>query len=349
MAERRVDRIRQILESKGGRARVRDVLDLLRQTESNDAITNSAVWIAINSENNRLDELGERPLFRTSRSGEEWGWIRLETDTAFEPGTAAEDLESMIRDKNRKIDVDLLKRLESMDWRVFESTFLAEVLEKLGFQEVVVTQATRDGGADARVTYKRGIVEAKAIVSAKRWASKSSVSVEEVRMLRGIKGEEDTAIIVTTGRFTSSAEREARPGQNQRVVYLIDGKRLVEICKRHEIGVRKVSLPDLVVLDEELFPDTEEGVPGRTVENPLGPTLTNSNDAVSPKVSLTRFRDSMLAELRKEDIASLTGLALGTVRSYLSVPSRRRELAKRIRADDNLRKAALNLVEEARR
>ncbi len=341
MPERRVDRIQRILEDMGGRARVKDILDVLRRRESNEAITNSAVSVAVNAENNRLDELGERPVFRTSRSGEEWGWIRLEAGTAFEPGTAAEDLESTILDTNRKIDVELQSRLERMDWRVFESTFLAEVLEKLGFQDVEVTQATRDGGADARVTYKRGIVDAKAIVSAKRWASKSAVSVEEVRMLRGIKGDEDTAIIVTTGRFTANAEREARPSQNQRVVYLIDGKRLVEICKRHEIGVRKVSLPDLVVLDEELFPQIEE----RHVES----LLASHEAAARSETSLQRFRDSMLAELHKNDIASLTGLALSTVRNYLSVPKRRRELAKRIRADDDLRKAALKLVEEARR
>lgn len=341
MTERRVDRIQGILEELHGRARVRDILQFLREREGNDSIANSAVSIAVNAENNRLDELGERPLFRTSRSGEEWGWIRLEAETSFEPGTAAEDLESTILETNRKIDAELHARLESMDWRVFESTFLAEVLEKLGFQEVVVTQATRDGGTDARVTYKRGIVEAKAIVSAKRWASRSAVSVEEVRMLRGIKGDEDTAIIVTTGRFTATAEREARPSQNQRVVYLIDGKRLVEICKRHEIGVRKVKLPELVVFDEELFPSKEEDLEVPLVESPVSD--------VPQEFSLKRFRDKMLDEVENEDIAALTGLTVGTVRNYLCDPGRRRDLAMRIRADDQVRRAALRLVQRARR
>ena len=69
--------------------------------------------------------------------------------------------------------------------------------------------------------------------------------LNEVRMMRGVKGEEDTAIIVTTGRFSADAQNEARPGQNQRVVYLIDGENLVNVCKRYQIGVKKVELPGL--------------------------------------------------------------------------------------------------------
>ncbi len=222
-----------------------------------------------------------------------------------------------------------------------------------------MTQATRDGGADARVTYKRGIVKARAIVSAKRWSSKSSVSVEEVRMLRGIKGNEDTAIVVTTGRFTADAEREARPSQNQRVVYLIDGKQLVEICKSHEIGVKKHKLPELLVLDEEQFGLEEDALEDSESNDHIisfEPVRAES-EAAKPEeesfsksrlIVLKRLRDGMLHEIPIADIARLTGLGEGTVRTYLSIPKRKASLARRIRKDKDCREEVLRLVALAR-
>lgn len=362
MAERRVDRIRRILERLDGRARVRDIMRELRLVEGTGEISNTAISVAVNAENSRLDDLGEKPLFRTSRNGEEWGWISIESGSDFEPGSTADKLEHMILTTNRKVGKDLRAKLVSMDWRTFETSFLTEVLDKLGFQDVEITQATRDGGADARVTYKRGIVDARAIVSAKRWASKSSVPVEEVRMLRGIKGEEDTAIIITTGKFTQDAKREAQPSQNQRVVYLIDGDRLVEICKRHEIGVKKRSLPEVFVLDEEQFhPENhyEEVTPSR--RRPVRNLTSTHSSAIpdseeyeeldkdqAPEGKLKRFRETMLDELSIEDIARLTGLGENTVRTYLFVPRRKSGLAKRIRENDEVREEALRLVELAR-
>ena len=364
MSERRVDRIRRILESIDDcRARVWHVLRELRRMEGNSELPNAVVYIAVNAENRRLVAMGESPLFRTSSTGgEDRGWISIAPPRSFGSGTLAGSIENEIIKANRKVDKDLYMLLEKMDWRTFENTFLERVLEELGFQDVEVTQATRDGGADARVTYKRGIVEAKAIVSAKRWSSKSAVSVEEVRMLRGIKGDEDTAIVITTGRFTADAEREARPSQNQRVVYLIDGKRLVEICKRHEIGVKKKQLPAVLVLDDEQLAFEEEAddeedliAAGEATAGAPEERQSQSEDASQRSHSppeqparLRRLRDGMLHEISARDISKLTGLSQDTIRNDLSVPARRSELAKRIRDDKECREAILRLVAIAR-
>jgi restriction endonuclease Mrr len=147
-------------------------------------------------------------------------------------------LEVRIREANERVSDDIRKWLEQIDWRTFEITFLIKVLEALGFKDVQPTQATRDGGVDARVTYKRGIIEARAIVSAKRWKA-ATVPVDEVRNLRGLQGNEDIAIVVTTGIFSSDAKEAAQPSQNRRAVYLIDGEMLIDVCKRHQIGVKE--------------------------------------------------------------------------------------------------------------
>ncbi len=344
---RRVDRIASILKENDGRARARVIVVALRKLEGNDSLTNSSVWVAIQAENDRLEELGKKPLFATYRSGEDWGWIRLdETGSTAGEGAEAAEIEQRIRKANDAVDEKIRQRLREMDWRTFESTFLAAVLEKLGFQNVEVTQATRDGGVDARVTYQRGLVEAKAIVSAKHWNGRQSVPVSEVRQLRGIQGDEDTAIIVTTGKFTDDARTEARPSQNQRVVYLIDGARLVEICRQHSIGVKRQELPALLVLDELALPgDEAEGEEDET-DGAVEEQETEDRPGV-----VRRVREEMLGDGKRgvsaAELAQLLGLEESSVRTYLA-GDRRRNLLERIRKEPRLRSQVLKIVTRRR-
>ncbi|HVV51745.1 MAG TPA: restriction endonuclease [Polyangia bacterium] len=343
MAERRVDRIERRLRSLGGRARLQQLLDDVRAEEKNPDLPYQSLYIAIQLENQRLEELGERTRFITSRDGEDRGWVRLRESSEFAFGSTAREIEGRVHEKNEAVGEEIRNWLQRMDWRTFESTFLTRVLEALGFQEVQITQATRDGGADARVAYRRGVVEARAIVSAKRWTTKS-VPVEEVRMLRGVKGEEDTAIIVTTGRFSTDAQNEAKPGQNQRIVYLIDGDKLVDICKRNQIGVKKVQLPELLVLDPEVTREAPVQIgqnqsPEPAIEDPSGD---------GEEFAVRRLRDEMLGDpergLSIDEVAELSGYKVNTVRVYLFDEQRRKALGDAIRADQEARNRALAIV-----
>lgn len=367
MSQRRIDRIAKIIEKAGGRAKISVIRDALREQENNLEIGYSAIHVAVQSENNRLEELGERRRYRTHRDGEQRGWLSVEPMSQFTAGSIAQRIEDQIREANSKVDGELRAYLKSMNWRTFESTFLSEVLTKLGFEGVEITQPTRDGGADARVTYKRGLVEARAIVSAKRWSA-ASVPVDEVQRLRGLKGEEDTAIIITTSRFTEDAKREARPGQNQRVVYLIDGDTLVRICREHQIGVKRIELPYLFVTDSSQFEPAgaeeedddevnaeeassdEQG--GEEDEDEDGDRDgTEDGDNKKPR-GLLRFRDEMLGDqdrgLTYSEISTLLGLSQATVRNYLYDEDKRRMLGDRIRADDAIRARAIAIVNRRR-
>jgi hypothetical protein len=344
MAERRVDRVRDCLKNRGGRARLQEILEDIRALENNPDIPYTTIYLAIQLENERLAASGERPAFVTSRDGEDRGWVRLRETSAFPAGSEARDLEAQVQEQNERIGEEVLAWLQTMDWRTFESTFLTKVLEALGFQDVQITQATRDGGTDARVTYRRGIVEARAIVSAKRW--KGTVGVEEVRMLRGVKGEEDTAIVVTTGKFTADARDEAKPGQNQRIVYLIDGEKLVEVCKRNQIGVKKVQLPELLILDPEVASLGPPGdIPGKENDR------EESNSPDEPATT-RRLRDSMLGDSKKglsvEQVSELSGYTEATVRNYLST-GRRKALGDAIRSNEETRARALTIIADKRR
>jgi hypothetical protein len=163
-------------------------------------------------------------------------------------------------------------------------------------------------------------------------------------MLRGIKGDEDTAIVVTTGHFTPDAENEARPGQGQRLVYLIDGNMLVDVCKRNQIGVKKVVLPELLVLDPEVRSPAQSN-------EPSDDSATAKVDDPQEHTTKRRLRDSMLGDsergLSVKEVAELTGHTPGTVKNYLCT-KRRKVLGDAIRGNPAIRTRALALISAKR-
>jgi restriction endonuclease Mrr len=333
MSERRVDRIKRHLREKGGRARLQDLLEDIRAEDPNPDLSYQSVYIAIQSENQRLQEQGERPLFETSREGEKKGWVRLRETSDVPQDSVERDLVARIQEANVAIREKIRKWLEGMDWRTFESTFLKKVLEALGFQDVEITRSIRDGGQDARVTYRRGIVEAQAIVSAKKWKAGATVGVGVVRELRGSPGDEDTAIIVTTGQFSTDAEIEAKQRQLAlRNVYLIDGDELVDICVRQKIGIKEKELPKLLVFDPELAGE---------------PEAVEGEQQYDSEPRMQRLRDEMLGDsergLSVEETAELSGLAVTTVRQYL-LDDRRKVVGDKIRANEQARDRALTII-----
>ncbi len=94
MAERRVDRIERRLRALGGRARLQQLLEEIRSEEGNEDLPYQSLYIAIQLENQRLEELGERTRFVTSRDGEDRGWVRLREASEFAQGTAAREIEA---------------------------------------------------------------------------------------------------------------------------------------------------------------------------------------------------------------------------------------------------------------
>jgi restriction endonuclease Mrr len=184
MADRRVDRIERCLRGMMGRARFQQLLEVVRAEEGNQELSYQSVYIAIQMENQRLEQEGRRTKFVTSREGEKWGWVRLQEQNDAARSDAENQVEALINERNASVGEEIRAWLQRMDWRTFESTFLTKVLEALGFQDAKITQATRDGGADALVSYRRGIVSGRALIQAKHWKVRP-VSVDEVQKLRG--------------------------------------------------------------------------------------------------------------------------------------------------------------------
>jgi restriction system protein len=142
----------------------------------------------------------------------------------------------------------LLEVLRSLSSDGFERVS-QRLLREHGFERVVVTGQSRDGGIDGH-----GILQINPFVSftvlfqCKKYAG--AVSASHVRDFRGaMQGRADKGIIMTTGTFTTEAKREARR-DGAPPIELVDGEQLVQMFERLELGVRPKTIYEV---DEAFF------------------------------------------------------------------------------------------------
>lgn len=131
---------------------------------------------------------------------------------------------------------DLLQVLQSLTPVGFEK-ICQRLLRESGFEKVVVTGQSHDGGIDGYGTLEMNpFVSFKVLFQCKRY--KGTVSRAQVGDFRNAMiGRAEKGIIMTTGTFSSDAIKEAnRDGAPQ--VELVDGEKLIEMFKRVELGVK---------------------------------------------------------------------------------------------------------------
>lgn len=112
-----------------------------------------------------------------------------------------------------------------------------ELLREHGFENVEVTGQSHDGGIDGYgVLELNPFVSFKVLFQCKRY--KGSVSRSQVGDFRNAMiGRAEKGIILTTGTFTREAEKEAsRDGAPP--IELVDGKKLVEMFEKVELGLK---------------------------------------------------------------------------------------------------------------
>lgn len=249
----RANRIFNIIQKDGGRMRVAEVRRRLAEVENVqlDDLGASIVPATVRTDNRTRRAAGRAIRFNVSGEGdEERGFISIigHVELGGSKNRILSDystqIPALIEEANNRAKKRLKEEIGKLSWREFESNFMAQVLEALGFSSIEVTQSTRDGGVDAVCRYKRGIVSSEALVSAKHWKS-NKVGPDEVQRVRGNVGNQDTGVIFTSSFFTDGAIEQARPVAGFRSVVLIDGELIVETCFSQQIGVNGVNLPIL--------------------------------------------------------------------------------------------------------
>ena len=161
------------------------------------------------------------------------------------------DLHNLHRESIKSKVLGELKKLSPSSFELFSRNFL----NAYGFQNMKVTQISKDGGIDGFGKLKIGLTYLNVAVQCKRW-SKGKIGRTEIDKFRGaIQGEFEQGILITTTSFSHGAEKVSfKPGAVP--IILIDGNTLVELMIEKGFGVQKEELPiyslaiDLVLSNE---------------------------------------------------------------------------------------------------
>jgi len=128
------------------------------------------------------------------------------------------------------------------------------LLREADFESVTVTGRSGDQGIDGVGIYRLGLITFPVFFQCKRYAG--TVDPHDVRDFRGaMAGRGEKGLLITTGRFTSEAKREAnRDGAT--AIELIDGDKLCDLLRKYELGVvTTVRRVEEVTIDPEFFAD----------------------------------------------------------------------------------------------
>lgn len=136
-------------------------------------------------------------------------------------------------------ETELLEILKSITPSGFER-ICQRLLRESGFDQVIVTGKSNDGGIDGHGVLKiNPLVSFNVIFQCKRY--KETISPSQIRDFRGaMVGRDVKGIFITTGRFTQAAKKEAsRDGAPP--IELVDGEILVNMFEQYELGVKAVT------------------------------------------------------------------------------------------------------------
>ncbi len=129
-----------------------------------------------------------------------------------------------------------LRVVKSMSPSGFERLCM-RLLRESGFERVQVTGRSNDGGIDGvGVLQLNDLMSFNVVFQCKKW--EQSVPPKEIRDLRGaMDGRAEKGIFLTTSTFSSNARAEAeRAGAVP--IELVDGEKLFDMFKRHELGLK---------------------------------------------------------------------------------------------------------------
>ena len=134
-------------------------------------------------------------------------------------------------------DNELLEVLQTLAPDGFER-LCKRLLHEYGLEKVVVTGNSHDGGIDGMGLLRLNtFVTMKVLFQCKR--VRKGVSRSQVGDFRNaVMGRADKGILLTTGWFSSDAEKEANR-EGVIPIELVDGERLVELFEAKQLGLRR--------------------------------------------------------------------------------------------------------------
>jgi len=238
---------------KGGQSRFENQVNWARFYLTQAGILDSSqrgVWtLTEKGRNTKLSHNEAVELFRKIHKpfSDEWHKRKKEQKDIDEDES---DVEIVEDGEHRS---QLLELLKSLPPGGFER-ICQRLLRESGFQNVVVTGRSGDGGIDGHgVLQINPLVSVQVLFQCKRY--QGAVTPSQVRDFRGaMSGRTEKGIIMTTGTLSGEARKEAiRDGVPP--IELVDGDRLVEMFEQLELGLKHRTVYDI---DESFFSEYRE-------------------------------------------------------------------------------------------
>lgn len=144
---------------------------------------------------------------------------------------------------------ELLDKLKVTDPFYFERV-VNELFEKMGYGGATTTIKTSDGGIDGVINQDELGLE-KIYVQAKRYDGRSVREPEIRNFIGAMSGDTQKGIFVTTSTFDQRAINKAHEAHHK--IILIDGKKLVDLLYKFDVGVQQANTYVLKKIDEDYF------------------------------------------------------------------------------------------------
>ncbi len=197
----------------------------------------------------RLANLVERGLVERSGNSYSISQAGLEYISGYRQEDASEVLHA-ISAHNAKRREEYRSLLHEMPPYQFEK-LVSQLLEAMGYEEVITTKQSGDKGVDVVGHVQLGITSVREVVQVKRM--QSNIQRHILDQLRGalpyhhaIRG-----TIITLSDFSKGCTEAALfPGAAP--ITLINGTKLIELLEEHEIGIQKKPV-ELLEIDHDFF------------------------------------------------------------------------------------------------
>jgi len=221
---------------KNGTSKLRNQIAWARMYLVSDGYIDSSkrgVWTL--TEKGIQSELSEDDVFDLIKTIRKKG---LSSSKTLKPqeDNKTEDEELTDIEPQSAVLLDILKQLSPSGFE----RLCQRLLRESGFEKVIVTGKSSDGGIDGNGILKiNPFVSFNVIFQCKRY--KETVGAAQIRDFRGaMMGRADKGIFLTTGRFTMEAKKEARR-DGVPPIELVDGEKLVDMFEQLELGVKPIT------------------------------------------------------------------------------------------------------------
>lgn len=266
----------QALKEKGGSGTTSEIIDRaieilgISESEQNQElgsggskVRNQAQWARFYMARGGILDSSARGVWKLTEEGTQISPTTLDSLSLFKKVHRKFQTERKVKKEkevDEEVDIEeveestedyrtgLLRILRSLPPDGFER-LSQRLLRESGFERVVVTGRSGDGGIDGLgILQVNPFVSFNVLFQCKRYSG--SVSPSQIRDFRGaMQGRADKGIIITTGTFTVEAKKEARR-DGAPPIELVDGDDLVKLFENLEFGLRPRKTYDV---DEGFF------------------------------------------------------------------------------------------------